>query len=308
VPALVDDEVREAAAHGVGSFLAVHEECGGGFSIARNGRGRLHLLCNECGAHTEYGAEASEALKAHGVDPAVTVGARRFRPDRESVERWLPAPAALPWWVPNAYILAVIAIGLAMVAFGVLHRRGDDRAILSQSPPPQSTAPGSAGPAPRQAQAAPGSSAPASGSGRERPSEPPDLHRIVVLERFSVGVPPGWEGGLSGGAVVFRSASSDAELRVFFQSGMSPRRELSGKAADFLSDEHRGAHIGETYSLRFGETRGIGVVARYPGGRESAAVLAANGYSYLVLSRIDGDASAGDRASTAAAVQSLRPL
>jgi hypothetical protein len=309
VPALADKRAAGSASRGIGGFIAIHEDCGAGFEIVRNGHGRLHLLCDGCGEHTEYGAADTEQLRAHGIHPEVATG-RRFRPSRESVERWLPAPAAAPWWVPNAYIVAVILIGLALVAFGVIRSGGDDRAILGggdqdEGGPPAVEQPEPT-PAPITAGAAPAPApkpAPA-----ERPATAPELDRVEVLSRFAVGIPPGWEGGTGDGAVVISAPAGDAQLRVFLEPGGEKPGSLSDEASRFLTQEHPGAGITRPEPSRFGRFRAVELVATYDGGEERAALLSVNGYSYLLLSRVSEGASRSTRTSSVAALRSFRPL
>jgi hypothetical protein len=318
VPALVEQQAKGTAARGVGRFLAIHENCGAGFEITRNGRGKLHLLCGACGERTQYGAADTEQLRAHGVDPEQAVRARRFHPRREAVERWLPAPAALPWWVPNAYIFAVILIGLGMIAFGILRPGSEDLPVLGgadqeeQSPPateeptPEPEAPVTAPEAPVTAGAGPAPApkpAPA-----ERPAPAPDLQRIEVLGRFAVGVPSSWDGGTGDGAVVFTAPGAGAVLRVFLEPGGAKPGSLSDEATRFLREEHPEAKITRPAPRRLGKFRGVEILATYPGGEERATLLSANGYSYLLLSSVDGGAPAAVRAASVAALRSFRPL
>jgi hypothetical protein len=313
VAALAEQQAKGAAARGVGQFLAVHEGCGVGFEIVRNGQGKLHLQCSACGHHTEYGAADTEELKAHGVDPAQAVKGRRFRPQRDDVERWLPAPAALPWWVPNAYIVAVILIGLGMIAFGVLRPGSDDRAILggtSQDEQDKESPPASEAPAPASAPEPPvtAGAAPAPApkpAQTERPA--PDLERVEILGRFAVSFPKSWDGGTSDGAISFTAPGDDAVIRVFLEPGGDKPGSLSDEASRFLRDEHRSAKVTKPRPVRLGEFRGVELEATYRGGTETATLLSANGYSYLVLSEIDARASASVREASVAALRSFRP-
>jgi hypothetical protein len=309
VPALVEQQAKGTAARGVGSFLAIHEDCGAGFEIIRNGRGKLHLRCGACGEHTEYGAADTEQLRAHGVDPEEAVRARRFRPGRERVERWLPAPAALPWWVPNAYILIVILIGLGMIAFGILRPGGEGRTLFGGDAQQEETPPPSEQPAPEPQPPVTAGAAPApKPAPAERPARPPELDRVTVLGRFAVGIPPGWYGGTGGGAVVFSAPEDAAVLRVFLEPGRAKPGSLSDEAARFLRDEHREAKLTRPARMRLGEFRAVTLVATYRGGEERATLLSANGYSYVVLSKVEGGASAAVRAASVAALRSFRPL
>ena len=102
-----------------------------------------------------------------------------------------------------------------------------------------------------------------------------ELDRVTVLNRFEIGVPSGWSGGMSGGAVVFRPAEAGAELRVFLESGGQPTRRLSREARRFLVDEHPDAKVTSTERLRISGDKALRVGVRYPGGEEWATVLSA---------------------------------
>jgi hypothetical protein len=303
VPGLAEKQAIGAATRAVGRFVATHEHCGTGFEIIRDGNGKLHLRCSGCGAQTEYGSEVTEQVHIGGR-------ARRFRPSQETMERWLPAPAALPWWVPNAYILAVILAGLGMIAFGVLRPGSDDRAILDggaqggEAPPATvQIAPARPKPVVAGAGAGPSPKPPA-----RRPARAPDLDRVEVLGRFAVGIPPEWARGTWEGAVGFRSPNGEAELRVFLESGGAKPGSLSDEVSRFLSEEHPEAGITRPKPMRIGRFRAVEVNATFDGGVERAVVLSANGYSYLVMSRVDDGTSAATRAASAAALRSFRPL
>jgi hypothetical protein len=304
VPGLAEKQAIGAATRGVGRFVATHEHCGTGFEIIRDGNGKLHLRCSGCGAQTEYGSEDTEQVQIGGR-------ARRFRPSQETMERWLPAPAALPWWVPNAYILAVILAGLGLIAFGVLRPGSEDRAILGSAgredegppatveiapPRPEAVVAGAgAGPSPKPPPA------------RHSPRAP-DLDPVEVLGRFAIGIPPEWARGTWDGAVGLRSPDGEADLKVFLEPGSTKPGSLSDEASRYLADEHPGAGITRPKPIRIGRLRGVEVDATFDGGVERAVLLSANGYSYLVTTRVDDGASRDTRAASAAALRSFRPL
>lgn len=248
----------------------------------------------------ELGKDAP--LEDEDID-APAIGARRFRPSREGAERWLPAPPALPWWVPNAYILAVIAIGLGMIAFGLMHQDKGDHADLGPAPraagpPAQAAAAPSPGPPPVAKQVRPAHHA----------AKSADLHRVVVLDRFRLGVPSGWTGGTSAGAVVFVAPDHQAELRIYLQHGAAPAKELARRARGFLAGEHPEAKISPTHPLRLGRLEAVGLAAHYPGGVEHAVLFSVGGYSYLILTQVDGGAPRSVRADSGAIVRSFRPV
>jgi hypothetical protein len=303
VRSIADQPPSDVAESSVSSFIAAHEQCGHGFQVApsRSGPGRLHLVCGGCGERAEYRGDDVAVLEEHGIDPSQAARGRRFSPDREAMERWLPAPAALPWWVPNAYILGLIAVGLGLIAFGLLHDRQSGHATLGADSHP--AAPRTAGvaatpiPAP-EPKAKPAPPAP----------KPADLHRLVVLNRFSLGVPAGWTGGTQSGAVVFVAPGGSAELRFFLQPGATPPAQLVDRAHSFLAREHPSAKISAADSLRLGKLKALDLVARYPGGAERAYLLSTGGYSYLILSRLNRSAARSVRIDSGAIVRSFRPV
>jgi hypothetical protein len=311
VPALLDS--REAAARGIGRFLSVHEDCGHGFAIARNGKGKPHVVCGGCGGHSPYDTMDAEQLRAHGVDFGEMARGRRFQPSADSLERWLPAPPALPWWVPNAYIVAVILAGVALIAFGVLGPRDWEGPEVSERPtptettPPGPTTPTGSVPAPATAGAL-GQSA--RGPRPERPTPRPesDLRRITVLGRFAIGVPEGWVGGPSAGAVVFRAPSLDAKVRIFLEPGATKPSRFYEEARRFLAGEHPGAAIQRKARGGLGGLDAVRLVAKHEAGKQWAALLSARGYSYFVIADVGAGASRDVRAASVAALRSFRPL
>ena len=310
MPAVAARE-RQSPGHAVGRFVALHEDCGAGFEITRNGRGRLYLVCGACGERTQYGAEDTEQLRAHGVDPEQAAEKGRFQPRREKVEPWLPAPAALPWWVPNAYIVAVILIGVGLVTFGVLRPGSDDRAIFSGGDQQDRSPPSGNQPAPAPAPAPPVTAGAGPGTPKPEPTPRParpELDRTEVAGRFAVGVPEGWEGGMSGGAVVFEASGSTAALRIFLEPGSVKPGSLTDDARRYLRREHAGGKVHKPQPTKVGRFRAVVLLCTYPGGKERATLLSAHGYSYLVLSEVDRDAPASTRSASAAALRSFRPL
>ena len=221
---------------------------------------------------------------------------------REELERWLPAPAALPWWIPNVYILVVIAVGLAMVAFGVLGPRGDDDPALlggggSEQPTEVPTGQASQAPPPPEPEPV-----------REpRPAAEPALDGVTVLDRFRIGVPEGWLGGTGGGAVVLISPGA-AELRVFLEPGDEGPGRLARQAAGFLASEHPGAHVTRPRRLRLDGDPAMSLTARWKGASERAVVLSEAGNEYLLLSRVEDGAAPSARAEARAALKSFAVL
>lgn len=298
------DEPRSGRRSGVSRFLEAHEGCASEFDVHRTRGGEadggLRLVCNGCGARASYDVSEPGVLKVLGGPAEGGAGAHRTH-SRSELERWLPAPAALPWWVPNAYIVAVIAIGLVMVAFGVINREGDDPALIGGEPsepvPGAPVVSGAAQPA-------------AAGQPKPKPKleiDPrPRLDAVTVFGRFEIGMPAGWLGGSSSGAVVFRPAEGGAELRVFLEPGDEGPSRLAAPAERFLRSEHPGARV-----RRVGRDllRGAPVIwleARYEGGVERAGLLSESGYEYLLLSDVEQGAGRRIRSEAAAALQSFK--
>jgi hypothetical protein len=336
----------------VSRFLAAHEACASGFQITRTGepgRPRLRLLCQGCGQRAAFaagdagllGEEAEAGSEEARPKPRETRGLLRRRfapaeaaeagqsaeepapsvPDEDpvaspepSLQSWLPAPAALPWWVPNVYILLVIAVGVGMIVFGVIHQRGDDGDGGSsfRSPQPAQTAPTPTTPAsPTPASPA----APARRPAKEAPQAPSaqalrqakkKLAAVGVLGRFTIGAPEGWAQGTSGGAVVFRPDDGRAEIRVFLQPGALPLNRLERDATRFLRQEHAKVALDSPTALKLGSTKARELRSGYDGGTETAVVLAADGYSYLLLGHVDSKTPPSLDALTVAALRSFR--
>ena len=268
--------------------------------MVRRGSGResrLELVCDGCGKRTAYTGGAG-LLEAHGVDATETAARQRFRPSRETLERWLPMPPALPFWVPSAYIILIISVGLAMIGFGVVNLPDGGQSVRTVAPPaPEISSPEAVAPSP----------VPVGPAGERRPRAP-ELDRVVVANRFTIGVPDGWRGGTSGGAVVFSSGSGAAELRVFLQPGTVSLDGLARQAESFLRDEHAAGKLGRSRPIRVGPLKARAITTRYPGGAERAWVLSADGYSYLLLNRIDRPASRSAWITSGAAMRSFRTI
>ena len=313
---------QRAERRDVAKFLAKHEECDSDFEIRRvagRGKGRLRLICNGCGERAAY--DASEPGVLEQIDKPEVDSSRRRKVSREGLERWLPAPPALPWWIPNAYIVGVIAIGLGLIAFGLSSQGGDEPMFMGGNDSRETTVPPQ--PAPAQAPATTGASAAGSpeprddgdggkdeeekdGKGGEQRS--PELDTVTVLGRFAIGVPSGWLRGMSGGAVVFTTPGREAILRVFLEPGDEAPQRLSHDAAEFLEREHPSAKISRPTRFRLGDDPAVRLVASYDGGTERAALLTESGYSYLLLSKVEKGAPEPIRSGAMAAMYSFNAL
>ena len=306
----------------VAQFVAGHEGCGGQFDVIRQpggGRGGVRIACAACGASADCDPSHPGLLRLAGEEGDAP-RSRRPLVSAEELQRWLPAPAALPWWVPNAYIGVIIAVGLALVAFGLVAPieregpvvlapppQGTDDAPQEPPPPPEvNTGPVEAGALGVQPQAGgPESFATVPRWVKRRGRS---LNRVQVADRFAIGVPSGWTGGTSDGAVVFYEPGRSAELRVFLEAGEAGLDELTRKARAYLADRRPGADILGPESLRLGDRPAEVLLARYDGGDDRAVLLRSGGYAFLLLGTVDGSASQGVENDALAALSSFRPL
>jgi len=317
------DETR-AERRDVGRFLATHEECASDFEIGRvsgGSGGRLRLVCRGCGERAVYDIGEPGVLEL--IDEPRPAKRTRRRITRAELERWLPAPAALPWWIPSAYIVVVILVGVALISVGLVARNDDDPVVLGGQgqQTPTATEPVFTETSPTPAPAVASSEKNGGGKdkrgkdkdkdngrkGGDKPADP-DLDNVTVLNRFVIGVPPGWLRGLSGGAVVFRSPSQEAELRVYLEPGDDGPRTLSRHAREYLESQHPSAKISAPRRIRLGGRPAVRIVASWDGGTERAALLSESGYSYLLLSRVDENAPRPVRTDAVAALYSFNVL
>jgi hypothetical protein len=303
----------------VSRFIAAHQSCAGEFELARQGGdsgSTIQLICRGCGARRECdpshpGLLALEAESGKTPRDRAAPGS--------GIEKWLPSPPALPWWVPNAYIAGVIVVGFALVAFGVVAPRGDDGVGAGVPTPVGQTVetPPPVTPPPVTATASGVGTGAGEASAPERRWEFPAeakrrraaLRRVEVLNRFAIGVPPGWGGGASGGSVVFVAPGGAAEVRVFLERDRgADLRELVRDARRFLLSRHPGSKVGPSRAASVGGHPAAVLVAGGHGIRERAVLLSAGGFSYLLLQRVTDAAPRVVRFEALAALDSFRAL
>jgi hypothetical protein len=216
--------------------------------------------------------------------------------------------------VPLALVGALILGGLTLIGIGLTSddeepapQSSEDRGPVPATPPPAEPGPssesgqqgGSAAPAPGGAAGAPSAAAPSAGDVR--------LERRTFAQRFAIGVPPGWVNGVEDGGITLSAPGATAGIVVFFEQGAQPAPQLAQSARRFLAQRHPEAQIPAPKPVRLGPYRGLRVTATYPGGEEVAEVVSANGFSHLVLRRVDRGASAAVERQAAAALTSYRP-
>jgi hypothetical protein len=229
------------------------------------------------------------------------------------MRRSSPTPR-FPRWLATGLIIALILGGLTMIAVGLL-RDGNQQQMTTSAPggtaaQKPSNTPSATTPQPvpkrpqqqrqgKQATSAP-QSAPAGAAGAQ-------LQSRRIADRFTIGIPPGWERGTKDGAITFTAPGATAEIDVFFESGSQPTQQLARAVDGFLANRHPGAQVGAPQPLRLGALRALRVQATYSGGEEVAVVVSAKGYSYLLLRRVDRGAAADLRGQADAALASFRP-
>jgi hypothetical protein len=317
-----DPGVQQSSRRGLSTFLADHEDCGKGFDIQRregSDGSIVRVICGGCGKALEYPAVSDEELP---VEPALGGVSQRIRsrnrrspgkPGRTPVPQpeglppansavlprdetaAAPEPAPRPsrlffGWLSIPLIVALIAVGLVLIVVGIASNTGTSDSTLDQPAGPQ-------GAAPLTVPSVPVDTRPA----RIR------LDRRSFAERVSIGIPPGWNAGVEGGAVTIAALNGRSEIQVYFEDGARAEDQLMREARSFLLQRHAGARIAKIGPSAIGKRPVRRVSVIYTGGTESATVLVAGGYSYLILDRLSRPFSTDLRRTTDAVVASFRP-
>jgi hypothetical protein len=311
-----DSGVQESSRRSLSTFLAEHEDHGQGFDIQRregSDGSIVRVICGGCGNAIEYPAASDMEFAA---EPAVRSVSQRLlnrqrpssppdtRPARAQETddlRMRQDPAArdeparrtgrLPGWLSAPLILALIGGGLLLVVIGVASNSGTSDSTPATPSVPLNTVPLTTSSVPID-------------SGAQKTK----LDRRRFAERVSIGIPPGWNAGVEGPAVTVADLSGRAQVQAYFEHGARPDDQLMREARSFLLQRHTGARV-----ARIGPTNLAGRAVRrvrviYSSGTESATVLVAGGYSYLLLERLSKPFSAALRRTTDAVVASFRPI
>ena len=319
--------------------MAEHEACDKGFDIQRrNGDAgsMVQVICNGCGESIEYSAASSPGTQTRELEAALAKPERRretaaLSPRENGVRD--PAPAkrvpsrrpsgagngaappkapavpvahsasTWPSWLSTALIAALIGGGLLMVVLGL--SSSDDNGSETSAPAGSSGAPAVSHGAAQRPTAPPAAS--------PKPAVPQGttavrLTRRRFADRVAVGVPKGWEAGISGGAVAVTARDGDCRIQVYYEEGTRSRSELGRRTRDFLLQRHPGARIEGPRPTRRAGTSAQLVRSFFDGGSESAWAFAAGGYSYLAVELVTGGASATDERRADAVLASIRPL
>ena len=301
-----DSGVQESSRRELSAFLADHEDCGKGFDIQRRDGSNgsiVQVVCGGCGKGFEYPAAARLDLPAEQpafgkASQGILNRDRRPLPDRSPARdpesEASPArtrPVRLPSWLSMVLIAALVGGGVLLIVLGIAENGGTsdsaaDTPGASLSPVPLTT-----------------SSVPIK-------KKPPGikLDRRRYADRVSIGIPAGWNAGIEGLAVTIAALNGRAQVQAYFEHGARPDDQLTQEARAFLLQRHAGARvaaIGPT-DLRGREVRRVRVV--YAAGTESATVLVAGGYSYLILEELRKPFSSELKRTTDAVVASFRPI
>jgi hypothetical protein len=322
--------VEKPSRRGLSTFLAEHEDCGGGFEVQRwedSAGSIVRVICGGCRQSIEYPAASDEELIVD--QPASRSSSQRAarrkraaqRPpandEKESARSAAPTKKGEPrrrdsgagstsWrsWLPGliaglvggALVLIVLAITPGGGGSDHASAPGGESANSSTPTAPPASAPTSTSPAPPAKR-------------QSKPSH--DVTRLDqrrLAERVSIGVPRGWSAGVDGGAVTLLAGNGKAEVQVYYEQGAKSDTELAQASKEFLLQRHPGGRVAAVGRTETGGRQARTVRVTYPGGIESATVLVAGGYSYLILKRLGKPSSREARQTTDAVAMSFRPV
>jgi hypothetical protein len=331
------ERFRSGGAHGIARFLAEHQDCGSGFDVRRGegaGSGRLRITCEGCGATVDYKAAEAGELAAGGL-PTTTIPDNGEPPGPDAppvavarptgggvppppvvrraraTPRPQPRGGRIPSWIPVALISALILGGLAMIAIGL--SRDDEEPPASQPSGGQEAAPAAPSGGGQKATPAPADQDEAQAPESPESAETPEngagvsLDRRTFANRFAIGVPTGWDDRVEGGGISLTAPGATAEIAVFFEEGGMPLTQLASATRGFLAERHQGAQVAAPRPVRVGPHRALRIEATYQGGEEIAVVISANGFSHVVLRRVDRGASPDLEQQAEASLASFRP-
>jgi hypothetical protein len=224
-----------------------------------------------------------------GVEDLSPVAGGPTRGSRRAGSRPAGGPLRVPTWLWAGVIVALIAGGLLLIVLGAASGSGtsDSTPTTANVDSVPSTLPS---PPPKA------------------PEAPVKLDRRQFADRVSIGIPAGWNAGVEGLAVTVAALNGRAEVQAYFEHGARPDDQLMREARAFLMQRHAGASVAAIGPTDLGGRAVRRVRVVYATGTESAVVLVAGGYSYLILERLEKPFSPDLRRTTDAVVASFRPI
>jgi hypothetical protein len=325
-----DPGVQKPSKRGLSTFLAEHEDCGGGFEVQRregSSGAIVRVICGRCGKSIEYPAAASDE-ELISDQPAFRSSSQRMTRKKRAAERPTASTEkgsgrdvaqtkereprrrdsgarSISWhsWLPGL-IAGLIGGALVLIVIAIASGGGSDHGSTRTGESANSktpTAPASSAPTPT-------ASAPAAQPKSKPSHEVARLEQRRLADRVSIGVPRGWSAGVEGGAVTLLAGNGDAEVQVYYEAGIRSVAELSRASTAFLLQRHPGAHVADVGPSGAAGRQARSVRVTYATGTETATVLVADGYSYLILKRLGKPSSPQTRRTTDAIEMSFRPV
>jgi hypothetical protein len=300
------ERFKGGGAPSIAQFLAEHEACDAGFNVERSdqaGSGRVRISCEGCGKSTGYRmAEAGDMAAAGSVIPPGTAGkpyaavkAADFEQARRTAERPAKGSSRRRIGVP----LAVLGIcgALLVVGAGVLGS-DDDEPAPEPNPAPSAAVEPEPDPIEPAPQAQP----------KKLTLNGVELERRTFADVFSIGVPAGWEAvDQDDEKAEIEAPDSSAGVTVYFgPSDLSPI-EFANTSELFLAQRHDGAVVGPLYPAKFKGKAVARARISYDGGEEIATFFSRGGVSYVLLKRVEGNASRRQVREAEATLDSFTP-
>jgi hypothetical protein len=335
-----DSGVHESSRRDLSIFLADHEECGRGFDIQRRegtDGSIVRVVCGGCHKSLEYLATGDTQLPpAKPVSRSVSrrfLNRHRRPPPNQAPAHGEPGaqpsqpaqgtrlaggnasgasspawrPSRWPPWLSTGLIAGLISGGLVLAVVGITSD-GDKSTREPASPTEAATSLEPTVSSPPATTTTPRPRAGRTKPAGTRKAREISLDQRRLAERVSIGVPEHWLAGLNDGAVTVADRSGGSVVQVYYEQGVRPEAQLHRESREFLLQRHPGARVAATGRTRVDDRQANSVRVVYPGGTESAVVLVAGGYSYLILERLDKPTSPEIRRTTGAVLTSFRPV
>ena len=237
----------------------------------------MQIVCKGCGETIDYRV-------GDLPDPEAFVAAHDHAPGRSRLR--------LTGGLMAVAVALVLGVCLLLLATGVI-TLGDGTAKVSHD---------LANPSPvTRTVAVPSQPAPATGK------KPARLRRRSFAGRFSIGIASDWVTETGETSTRFISPKGKAELDLYFQAGEHSAHDLREAAARFLRGLHSRGKLLRTRWISLAGTNAVRIPDAYPGGTDTAVVLATHGFTYLLLLRKDDGLSQRRSQECEAELASFRP-